>query len=76
MEIEELPVEIQEIVRDHLTRRRHTSLEQLVCEALRTLIETEQMFESQQERLQRKIDSGLEELERGEFRDGEQSDRT
>jgi antitoxin ParD1/3/4 len=67
-----LTPELEKLVRDKVESGRYESAGDVVRDALRFLEERDQLRQVQTQELRKKIDKGLESLERGEGVDGEE----
>lgn len=67
-----LTPELEKLVRDRVESGRYESAGDVVRDALRFLEERDQVRQVQTQELRKKIDKGLESLERGEGVDGEE----
>ena len=67
-----LTPELEKLVRDKVKSGQYESAVDVVRDALRFLEERDQVRQAQTQELRKKIDKGLESLERGEGVDGEE----
>jgi len=70
MDLASLPDEVKELVRGQIEAGRFRSVDEVVCEALRLLLEREELFASHREELRAQIAEGVAAEERGDLRDG------
>ena len=68
----ELTPELERLIRDIVKSGRYESASDVVREALRLLEERDESRQVQTQELRKKIDQGLESLQRGEGVDGEE----
>ncbi len=66
-----LTPELEEIVHDRVRSGRYTSASEVVREALRLLIDRDEVRQARLNEIRSKVDEGLRSLERGEARDGD-----
>lgn len=73
MDINAFPQELKELVRKQLDTGRYSSVEDLLCEAVRIHGEQEAYFEANASRIKARIARGIEQAERGDLLDGEEA---
>jgi len=71
MDLSSLPEEVKDLVRAQIEAGHFSSVDEVVCEALRLLREREELFASQHDGLRCQIAEGVAAEERGEIRNGE-----
>ena len=64
--------ELEEIVQSRVGSGRYNSAAEVVGEALRLLVDRDELFEARKKQLHGKISAGLESLARGESVDGDE----
>lgn len=66
-----LTPELEELVHERVRSGRYTSASEVVREALRLLIDRDEVRRARLDEIRGKVDEGLQSLERGEARDGD-----
>ena len=66
-----LTPELEELVHERVRSGRYTSASEVVREALRLLIDRDEVRRARLDEIRGKVDEGLRPLERGEARDGD-----
>ena len=73
MDLSSLPEEVKDLVRAQIEAGRFSSVDEVVCEALRLLHEREELFASPHDVLRSQIAECVAAEERGELRDGDEA---